>query len=507
MTVDLDWAPSAAALSSSIVARITSFLVEQVRRFQPEFLILMERKGTAVYRAALESGLPEAAELPNWDRVVSSGAIADMDPERLRDLRIMVVDDLLRTGGSVSEVLNRLNDRGLTDLDLSNVWVAVFACHEDAGLGHTFGRTTYPHAFASRFLGASTYRAMRQEIVEALQESGSLMLDTEHIEIRIHSKAALGKIAEALGRSGEVVAFHSAGNRTNLTVYYSADALPANAHAGLPRGSVVDNSVYKCRLVERVPGEFALIPISLPATSPEAVPDWLPTEDDRFLLSEDVLRGISSEGRFYHVALRASLGPLAVALKDLYAAGPELCDVYLPTLDREHDAEGFDLSHLGVMYPRVDLVALHDRLRTVCKDAEAAGRRLRRRKWETAAASSPRREDLCREAKELLQEVAAASDRRAAKRLEIAPELASPVGSTLNQIMECGRRLGLADPVTSAAMDLLIDEAFLVTRVAVDHDTGLVVRTYQPDGEIASELVRDYTRRYGLPSSRGERAS
>jgi hypothetical protein len=50
-------------------------------------------------------------------------------------------------------------------------------------------------------------------------------------------------------------------------------------------------------------------------------------------------------------------------------------------------------------------------------------------------------------------------------------------------------------------MDILIDEALLVTRVEPIGE-GLrkpwMGRTYLPDGEVASEALRDYTRRHGL---------
>ncbi len=50
-------------------------------------------------------------------------------------------------------------------------------------------------------------------------------------------------------------------------------------------------------------------------------------------------------------------------------------------------------------------------------------------------------------------------------------------------------------------MDVLIDEAMLVTkveRVQMIESAEVVCRTYLPDGEVASDLVRDFTRRHGI---------
>lgn len=486
---------------SSVVGQLREFLEGEVAEYAPDLVIVMERKGTAAYRAALESGAGSGS-LPGWDRVVSSESVESVPSSRLRGRRILVVDDMLRKGRTIRSLLDLLRERGVTDDSLLNVRVAAFAVHEDAGLGYPFGDAIFPHAAFLRFLPTESYRAVRGQLVHALQEAGSLMLDTEHIEIRLRLRAPVARLAEALSRTGRVVAFRSAAGRINVTVYYDESTIRPVERESLPGGSRSSGVVRKCRVVERAPGQFALIPICLPDVPRKVSDQWRPREEDVALLGDDVV-GTIDEARFYSIALRAAFEPMYLALKDLAAVRPSLCDIKVPSLGALN-ADGFDLSHLQVMYPNHDLELLSRRIVDECKAAETAGARLRHRRWKMKGVLTPAREELETTAAAVLQRIGRIADARAAEFLSEGGDVLGPTarGLTLSEIIRCGEEIDVPPPIVSACMDILIDEALLVTRVEEyeDEDGCWLCRTYLPDGEVASELVRDFTRRRGLLS-------
>jgi hypothetical protein len=487
---------------NATIDRLRDFLIASIRHFAPDLIVLTERKGTAAYRAVAESHTTPSDVLPPWSKVVSSESLAAYPDKLLRNARILVFDDMMRHGISVSAILEHLLARRATDTRLSNVYVAAFAVHEDGGMGHSFYDAEFPDAAYMRHLPPSAYRAVRTALVVALQQSGSLMLDTEHVELRLQLRAPLTRLAKALGRTGEVVAFRSAGGRTNLTVFYSDDTIRTSEEKALPPATRNLGVVRKARVVERLPGEFALIPMCLPDAT-RAIPDeWRAEPIDRGILGPGLLAHLDDRGRFYHVALRASLEPLFLAIKDIYAA-PDVCEVHLPSIDAsDSGGPSYDLRHLVAMYPRLAIVQLYDRLLATFADAKQAGQRVSgRRSPEGPGFTEPH--DLRDAARALLQRIGDATDRRAAEALvDDGIALGDFVsGVTHPDVLQLGASAGLSPAIVSACMDILIDEALLVTRVEAvgegvkRHWMG---RTYLPDGEVASEALRDYTRRHGL---------
>lgn len=486
--------------AASVLGQLRNFLEARIREFDPDTVVVIERKGTAVYRAALESS--HSGTLPGWDNVISSGSISLAPKDLFIDRRIMVFDDMLRNGNSLREILDELLELGYTDSALSNVHVAAFASHEKARSGYTFGGSKYPHAVHLRNLTTDAYHSVRSQVVSALQESGSLMLDTEHIEVRLTQKAPLSEIAHALSRTGQVVAFQSAAGRTNLTVFYDEETVGQDEADLFPEGTCLQGVVRKCRVVERLPGEFAVIPISLPDV-PRDWMGWTPAARDEYILDPEQLSSFDDEALFQAIALRASLQPLSLAIKDLAIAGSAISEFALPTLGVESSTNsGFDLSHLHVVYPWLDLAALHERLLRTFEDARRSGKRLSRRKWAGSPTSLPHQGQLQLASRALLQRIADAVDRRAAE-AHSGGFASVTKGLTMREIMALGASCNpsIAAHYVSSCMDSLIDEALLITRVekiGMVDGRELIGRTYLPDGEVASEQVRDFTRRFGM---------
>ena len=444
--------------------------------------------------------------IPSWNHVVSSSSLSAVPAGRFAGAKVLVIDDMVRKGRALGRILRQLRDMGATDDALSNVRVAAFAMHEDAGGGYLFNQTHYPDAVWLQHLPTEGFRQTRARLVAALQRAGSLMLDTEHVEIRLRLRVPLVRLAEALSRSGEVVVFKSGSDRHNITVFYDGTR-PTSELMALPPGTRTDGVVRKCRVVERLPGECALIPICLPDTPRSWDPAWQPAAEDRSMLA--ALSELDDEARFHAVALRASLEPLFIALRDISAVREELCEVHLPDVDNNFaiGGAGYDLNHLSVAYPALDLAMFHDRLAQLWKRADAAGRRLRARRWPAGRIVSPPRERLETDALSLLKRIERLADERAAEQFEGSGAGQSlHQGITMPEVMALGQSGRLPKAIVSACMDVLIDEAMLVTKVERMHvaDAGdLVCRTYLPDGEVASDLVRDHTRRYGLEPPSG----
>ena len=108
--------------------QLRTFVGEQIERFHPEIIIVVERKGTAILRA-----LTERASDPlrwSWTRVLSSSVVGQLPDDFFKTKRILIFDDMMRTGKHLTEVLDQLWERRLWELTDNNVKVAVFAVHE-----------------------------------------------------------------------------------------------------------------------------------------------------------------------------------------------------------------------------------------------------------------------------------------------------------------------------------------------------------------------------------------
>jgi hypothetical protein len=339
------------------------------------------------------------------------------------------------------------------------------------------------------------------QIVDLLQRSGSLMLDTEHLEVRVHLRDGLGKFLNALRRKADAVLFHSLGKRTNITVYYKDD----DAHsfpAGLfPDGAIVSNIVKKCRIVQRDGDEFAILPLCYPSIPHRSI-DWPSRPEDVRLLGASVQT--SDVARFYSVALIAALWILRWVLRDLAASDPDTYTLHLPSEPDETTSEGgYTLDHLRVMHPTLNVKELTQRIAKIEREARSEGTRLRRRKPKPRPSPRFSDEELRDNAVRLLQVIRhALDDRLLVEFLEGRKKPSHPYGLPAREIFDLGRKLGWEDIRISTLFDILIDEAYLVTHVELrtdETDKQFWVRTFEPDGEMVSELVRRFTTQWALP--------
>jgi hypothetical protein len=75
-------------------------------------------------------------------------------------------------------------------------------------------------------------------------------------------------------------------------------------------------------------------------------------------------------------------------------------------------------------------------------------------------------------------------------------------GLRASEIFALGRQFGWEPARISTLFDILIDDAKIVTRVQRTMDENgwqRWTRTFKPDGEVVSDLLRRYTAQWGLP--------
>jgi hypothetical protein len=177
--------------------------------------------------------------------------------------------------------------------------------------------------------------------------------------------------------------------------------------------------------------------------------------------------------------------------------------ISLPNHSSSVDSDGgYRLDHLRVMYPTLDIDQLVDRVAEVDRTAQSEGSKLRGRKFEIAPYRTISDARLRMDAMKLLQVIAKSVDDRHAEDLLFDPSCDKRAGLGTNDIFRLGERLGFEGPYVSALFDVLIDDGSLVTRVEeVAEDDGVkrVVRTFKPDGEAVSGLVRRFSIQWGLP--------
>lgn len=482
----------------SIQTLLQTFLSGQIEKHQPDLIIVVERKGTAILRA-LNEDANAGFEWP-WENVISSEAIEQMPDEYFKSKRILIFDDMMKTSRHIRQVLTQLFARSLID-DLKTLRISVFAVHEECPIELESEYGLFSYSWFYRNLTSINYQSIQIQIVDFLQRSGSLMLDTEHLEVRLRLSGTLNRLVEALRRKAEVYTFHSSDGRMNITVFYEDDPAHSLTPQLFPHGTVVDDIVKKCRIVDRGGDEYAIIPICFPSIEENKQP-WPIDEAHRHLLGDGVNR--SGVARFYGVGLLAALEVLRWVLKDIAMLGDNDYSLMLPKhVDQTGARSGYTLEHLKVVFPTLRINELTTRVAEVDHEAKQAGNALRARKFKTSIAKFTTDAELHEDALKLLQVIRFTLDQRILEsRMLSEVQPLRPPGLTLAEVLKLGKKLGCDRPRTSALCDILIDQAALSTDVmSVESKSGQkhVVRTFAPAGEVVSEMVRLYSTQWGLP--------
>ncbi len=487
--------------SVPIERQIHTFLTRQIEAFKPDLIIAVERKGTAIIRA-----LNDWDEDPlkwSWEKVISSSAVDQVSNNYFLGKRILVFDDMMNTGLHLNRLLTKLRDRGLWNPEDRNLRIAIFAVHANSSSRILFQDEKVPHAWFYRDLTSANYQLIRMLIVGMLQKAGSLMLDTEHIEVRVRLHSNLNQFVKALGRKAKVIVFRSLDERTNITVFYeNTRRFP---HDRFPKNTDFSNIVMKCRVIQRdhFGDEFALIPICYPSI-PFPSTEWLDNQDLLELLGDGVKA--SEKARFYGAGLLAGLEVLKWVLRDLSIWGADKYALSFPKNPKESDSKsGYALNHLKVMFPTLDVERLTQLIYKIGKEAESEGNVLKKIKFESCKLPLSSDEELYQKAINLLQVIQHVLDQRVMEEYILKDKgPPHPYGLTAKEIFHLGKMedLNLQDVQISTLFDILIDGAYIIPHVERRTDESGCerwFRTFQPDGEVVSDWVRRYTTQWGLP--------
>lgn len=474
-----------------IAHQLHTFVTHQIRSWQPDVIIVIERKGTAILRA-LKEWNDQPFEWP-WSKVISSDVIEQVPKDRLEGKRILVFDDTINTGAHLHETLSKLHQR----VSSSQVRLAIFATHEPVPARD---QIIAPDAWFYRNLTRASYHAICGQIVRMLQDAGSLMLDTEHIEVRLRLNASVKSFVHAMRRNSHAVLFHSSQGRTNITVVYEDD----RAHelqTTFPEKTWTRGIVKKCRIVQRNdPDEFAIIPICFPSIPFDAHP-WNLEDHDRAMLGENPCG--DHKTRFYDVGLLGALEVLGWVLKDLAIWGSQNYSLSLPQ-ELAQTPYAYDLQHLTAMYPTLDIGALTKRIANTAQVAEMEGNKLRNLKFEAKRTVDYPDEQLRRDAATLLSLIRYVLDERAVARFWTEGSDSLQWGAlSLHEISTLAqKRYKWEHHLFSTLFDILIDEATLSTDIGpflCKDGIRRVTRTFSPAGEVISDLVRRYLTQWGVP--------
>jgi hypothetical protein len=412
---------------------------------------------------------------------------------------------MMKNGLHLKEALDLLAAAGVDISDPNKVRIAVFAVHEDSSRWNRIKGIYAPQAWYRCGLSTDDYTHLRADIVEMLQNSGSLMLDTEHLEVRVKIHGNFDRFVKALRRTAKACVFESAASRKNITVLYDDDAKHTLPLDEFPPGTKVIDIVKKCRVVQRRGNEFALIPICFPSVPSNQ--SWHCNREIATLLKVPFIKSEESTARFYGVGLRAALCVLHWTLKDLYAAAPDEFSISLPgSVAEDSTCNGYHLGHLQAMYPSLDIDYLNKWISKIEIEARSEGTHLQGKPFGPIESPLLTSQQLHERAIALLQIIMDSLDRRRIRQYWQTGEYnrKHPYGLNAAEIFEIGNSMGWDRMITSTLFDILIDEATLVTHVQDIRDQDgqkYDERTFEPDGEIVSESIRRFTTQWGLPNA------
>jgi hypothetical protein len=328
-------------MSDDISIEMRDFLASVLTKCKPDYVVTVERKGTALLRSALAADSQRHLGL-TWDRVLSSEALEAVPADTLRNRSILLLDDGFHFGKRIGRTADYLVSEKAVRRD--DIHIAAFSVHEAA---------IEPVEY--RFFGELSdvrYREIRQLMLQQFQREGSLLLDSEHIQVVVELNCGRLEFYDALCRIGTGVEHVSMAGRANLTIHNPVLLNQLDFLSSLPSHTTIADVIRKIRVVERADGAYAIVPIFYPSTSVSN------TERDLAGIDPVLSRvATSSSAAFHAVGLYASLELFKsafAALRDLDKA--RRINIRVPRPD-DYDPES--LSHLRATFPGLDVAALH----------------------------------------------------------------------------------------------------------------------------------------------------
>lgn len=419
-----------------------------------------------------------------------------LDLDYLINKRVLIFDDSVNHGHSMRNTIDLIHKKFDNKV---NIATAAFAVHENCEADIQLDFYFYVDLKDERF------NEIREDVVTFLQERGSLLLDTEHIEININLKGIEDKFYRAIASLGKTVKFETMPMlNKNLTLFQPLRDYSQPLIDILPKGSSISDGVWKCRFITKPDNRIALIPICYPLLPfklsdedknklPDCFKSLLSDEEDNFKLNFHLI-GIFASIKMLSGIFAVFAGDETRPLIDI-----DFPEIYNPKKhDTLSDKEKIAIrrkdiySHLRAMFPKIDVSKVQELVRAAIDEG------LRNKSLY----------------KELLKkdytrnQIAPDELRKCARRLtkaiyDIIQNNKNfgidSTGASMYEILDYLKQEGSSKMLVenySAAMDQLIDEAIIntdVDKTVTDNGTKRIFRTFKPDGEfLISKILRNY---------------
>ncbi len=495
-----------------IEEELYKFLSSVIDEYKPDIIIVVERKATALFRALKELKLINK----QWSQLISSAVLEEIDESKIVNSNILIFDDMMRTGEHLSDVLKQLHNN--FSIQPEQLMIAVFAIHQISNLSISCDGFEYPITkWYYKNLDDYSYSLVRNRIISLLERTGSLLLDTEHIEIRLKPKYDFTELIQALQISGKVISFNSQSNRKNITVLISERDENGtvvnkilNDHL-YPDGIITENIVMKCRIIERPNGEIAILPICYPAVPCELNEKWEESIEIVEIFGNQLSN--SNNSVFYAIGLLAAIDVLSWIIKILAGAGyisESEEELVLPSInDLDFPGSSYTLNHLRVMYPFLDIKSITNRINSCVLKARKKGNQAKSKISKVTPNVYANVDDskLYRESFSLAQGILY---KILNKKFDLYSDTLvknpHPFGLRSSEIYSIAKEIGVTEQQEiSCLFDLMIDSGLIITHVEkryIDHngDTKLYrVRTFEIDGEVVTQMLIDFTDQNGFP--------
>jgi hypothetical protein len=428
-----------------VIAAVEQFISGLLQDPQYDYIVPIERKGTALVRSVLGDASAE-----RWQRIVTLDAAEVV----LRDAvgkSVLVLDDSVWRGRKVRDARERLNKLG------EGTSVTVAAC-----MSHRLAPPDCADIVYYAGLDDDSYGKTRDAVILHLQEKGSLLLDTEHIEVKVRVDDSVPDFFEVLAGWGDAaVRFVSSAGRLNCTILKNPEDVFARAGEVVPDFADVQSVVCKLRVISTPddPRAFSLIPILYPSVR---IGKSVRYKHPRMSWTEKV----PTERLFQCVGLSMSAALAADALRTLSAAFGSGVSFDFQSAGR--------LDHLYTVFPELKRLELVAELE-LYKQGRQPSKPVR------GTLDEPGNPNIMQLADFIMS---SCYDRMKVEKYCVR-KLAVP------EILELGGLYGHTEARASAALDYLIDKADILPAVRTEERSdGLwQVRVFGPDGEVVFRKI------------------
>lgn len=243
-------------------SEIRSFIDSLDLQNRFECIVAVERKGLALLRT-LDIGSDQVLDLKKLC-VLSDHAMTHLPPRYFNGKSILALDDSVFTGRKLRHISERLRQMGAANVDSASI------------ISFT-GAETVPTFCLHEGLPYWDYKEHRQALIDYLCESNLLVLDSEHLSIKIKTDMSIEEFCSLLTRLDRAIQIPAARQYSDRRVYITLDR-PRYFQLTedmLQPGSKTDGMVFKLRAIV-CEGSAWLIPMVYPAIPIYASKDTCP---------------------------------------------------------------------------------------------------------------------------------------------------------------------------------------------------------------------------------------